>query len=55
VSRVNYPGLATRQTKEVVDMHMRGGGRMLSDNFSSSCQLSPQHVFSTENYEIGLG
>jgi hypothetical protein len=39
VRRVNYLGLATRRTKEVVDMLMRGSGGMLSNNFSSSCHL----------------
>jgi hypothetical protein len=39
VRRVNYPGLTMRRTKEVVDMQMRGGGDMLSDNFSSSRHL----------------
>src|ERR1700693_3066386 len=37
--RVTYPGLPPGRTKEVVDMQMRGGGGMLSDNFSSSCHL----------------
>ena len=39
VSRVNYAGLDTGRTTEVVDKQMRGGGGMLSDNFSSSCHL----------------
>ena len=55
VSRVNYAGLDTGRTTEVVDKQMRGGGGMLSDNFSSSCHLWRRHDISTENMTSDLG
>ena len=39
VSRVNYAGLATDRTTEVVDKQMRCGGGMLSDNFVNTRHL----------------